>query len=373
MRKLWSFRSLDTLFFRDGTPFHQGEVGGASPKSQFPPTMVTMQGAIRTTLASKQGWSPQHPDQWPEQLGTPDDLGDIRLSGPYLRWMKEPLFPAPFLLFGERKQDQKNWNLTRLTPGKPVDSDLGDDLRFPQLSEQIEGDMFQGWLTRTGLEAVLRSELPEYNDMYQTSELWKEESKIGIARNQVSRVTEEGQLYTLSHVRPNNQLDLMVGVEGIPTEWHPSAPHGITLGGEGKFAELRVTDWPKKWFPIMPTIPLENGKLRFTVSLLTPGYYEHIEQVITAGPPNVPGTCVSASIGKIMSVGGWDLERARPRPMKSLIPAGSTWFFEAAEENREQIEHLHGICSGEMTAYGMGQMVMGIWRDQEESICKVTS
>jgi hypothetical protein len=44
--KIWEFKAVDTLFFRDGTPYNAGEGGGLGIKSIFPPYIFTLQGAV---------------------------------------------------------------------------------------------------------------------------------------------------------------------------------------------------------------------------------------------------------------------------------------------------------------------------------------
>ncbi len=44
------FEPLDTLFFRDGRPFNQGE-GNGGVESLFPPSPTTLVGAARVALA----------------------------------------------------------------------------------------------------------------------------------------------------------------------------------------------------------------------------------------------------------------------------------------------------------------------------------
>ncbi len=101
------------VVFSDGTPFHLGEGGSVQPRGSFPPSMMPLQGPIRTALARGRGWRPNHPNRWPEELGTPDDLGDLRLRGPFLRFGGEPrLYPIPLVLFGKWGAE-----LTRLVPG----------------------------------------------------------------------------------------------------------------------------------------------------------------------------------------------------------------------------------------------------------------
>ena len=51
------FDPLDTLFFRDGRPYHQGELSQAGVASLFPPFPSTLVGAIRAACARALGWT----------------------------------------------------------------------------------------------------------------------------------------------------------------------------------------------------------------------------------------------------------------------------------------------------------------------------
>lgn len=366
MRMKWTFRGLDTLFFRDGTPFYQGEGGAVQPKGSFPPSIMTLQGAIRAGLAHSQGWTPSQRERWPHELGSPDDLGVLKLSGPYLMYEGEDLFPAPLLLFGE-KHTNEEWELTRLVLGKGVDCDLGENLQLPKLAKRINGDLFQGWLTRKGMAKVLAGGVPQGEEIYQPSQLWKEERRVGLERNRETRIAEEGKLYVVTHVRPHPKLEIVVFVDGVPKDWEVPTRMAIPLGGEGRVADVSIAKVEDATLPEMPQLPIdEDGKVRFTVTLLTSGQYFQPEKVILHGPEGVPGKCVSASIGKLEQIGGWDLQNRCPRPLIPLLPAGSTWFFEASASELPAIKQLHGAMSGEKSAYGMGQLLIGTWKRQED-------
>ncbi len=377
MGRIWSFRALDTLFIRDGTPFHRGELGSAQPRSIFPPLMYTMQGAIRTELASRQGWKPKQP--LPEELGDGDDLGDLNLQGPYLRFRGKLLLPAPTLLFG--KKGDHGWKLTRLLPGKPARCDLdpNKDVCLPVLKQRIDGgDLFQGWVTTKGLKQILAGGIPQDTELFQTKELWKEEIRTGIMQDYQTKIVRDGHLYSIQHVRPVDGLEILVGVKGIPETWQPQESFGVTLGGEGRAAQVHVLSSEEtddlleemSSLQLAPDALEEEEKVRFTISLITVGSYpeNEISNVIRFGPISfLQEWCVSASIGKVMQVGGWDLKKNLPRPLRPLIPAGSTWFYEVPRDQKEEIAALlEDFTNQGISPYGMGQMVIGRWETRGE-------
>lgn len=364
--RLWVFSALDTWFFRDGTPFNAGEGSQSNVKGMFPPFMSTLQGAIRTILAEERGWTPEAPHRWPKELGAADNLGELRLRGPYLMRGDDFLFPPPLTLLGvkEESSGSTTTRFTLLHPGEPVRCDLGD-VRLPTPRPILEAakPLTAQWLTRKGTEAVLRGDTPRANDVRSTSELWGVEPRVGIERQPASRTVEEGQLYSSVHVRPSKGTRLGVLVAEIDEGWHPGGPTVIRLGGEGRLARVEVRP-PSSFLPEMPQIKTAaDGKLRFTVTLITPGCYANMADAVRQGPPGIPGACISACIGKLPQMGGWDLLNKRPRPLRPLIPPGSTWFFEAHGAEHGAVQALHGECLGLATEYGFGQVIIGTWGD----------
>ncbi|MBH8599290.1 type III-B CRISPR module-associated Cmr3 family protein [Thermoactinomyces sp. CICC 10523] len=394
-RWIWAFRALDTFFFRDGTPFH-AEEPGVAPQGVFPPPIFTLQGAIRAAMAHwKSGWAPGK--DWPEELGKseekglteaekrrrwamPDDLGQLRLVGPYLRINGKKFYPAPLILIGRKKQEEMkaDWELTRLVPDCFVHaSDLGKDVFFPVPEKIIpNGRLVEGWLDREGMEAVLSGKVPAAaGSILLPEEKWKPERRVGIKRNRQTRTAEQSYLYTLTHVRPDREVEVVVEVSGLGEKWQPTGAQVIPLGGEGRLAEVTVESAKgDSDFPRMPdSFSVQGDTLRFTVSLLTPARYVDMEQAVRHGPPEIrvaleSARCVSASIGKAIQVGGWNVKVNWPRTLLSFLPAGSTWFYEAPLRESAKLFELHGTLTGELQSYGLGQIVIGTWNKGGESI-----
>ncbi|NHM26269.1 hypothetical protein G7K71_04515 [Desulfofundulus sp. TPOSR] len=367
----WTFRFLDTCFFRDGLPFNMGEGGHTVARGIFPPYMTTLQGAIRTTLAAERGWRPGQEHRWPVELGGPDDPGNLQLRGPYIFLDGQPLFAAPLILLS-RKTAKKNpgnrvkFEFIRLEPGLEVECDLGI-VRLPVPADTLQGasppqNLF---LTRSGLESVLEGKVPANADVREKNSIWSEEHRTGLERDDRTRTAAESRLYNCIHVRPGHRVELVVLIAGIPGGWKIEARRVVNMGGEGRLAEVRVeTAGGENILPVSAVpIPGVDRKVRFTVTLITPGWYDDPQRVILEGPPGVPGRCVSACVGKVEQVGGWDLANQEPRPLVPLLPAGCTWFFEAGEADLKKVAALHGQCLGDRTAYGFGQVVIGKWEE----------
>jgi CRISPR-associated protein Cmr3 len=359
--RLWMFKALDTFFFRDASPYNAGEGGQTGARSMFPPLMSTLQGAVRIVLAAQRGWAPEQPEKWPAELGTPGDLGQVELRGPYLFKGEKLLFPMPLHVLHKEDPAGGEGAYTRLQPGEVVECDLGR-ARLPVPRNILTGakPLEDAWLDVEGLSAILNGGLPGGEHVYRAGDLWWEENRVGIERDRKSRTATEKMLYSCVHVRPHKDLTLAVPVGGVPEDWHPGDTRVVRLGGEGRYARVEVSRRDVQ-LPPAPEIKPAGGVVRFTVTLITPGRYVDTEKVIRHGPPYIPGECVSACIGKLQAVGGWDSEHCRSRPAEPVIPVGSTWFFEAEKSKLAEIRSLHGKTDG--TAWGYGQLVLGRWEE----------
>lgn len=362
----WTFSFFDTCFFRSPSPFNAGEGGYTVTQTVFPPAIFTVQGAIRTSLALEQGWRPGDEALWPKELGGADDLGELRLYGPYLCLGDLSYFSTPLFLL------EKKGDFTRLVPGEEVECDLGF-VRLPVPLRPIEGAKVPegSFICRDGLASVLEGGIPKSGDVKRQEDFWAEEPHIGLERQDATRTALEGHLYSCVHIRPRSEVKLVVFVSGIPEEWQVGSRRILPLGGECRLAAAAVeVGDPSQFLPSAPRLTAgSGGKLRFTVTLLTPGWYgglEETERVIREGPPGVPGRCVSACIGKALQLGGWDLLNQRPRPLVSVLPPGSTWFYECEPELAEDLLKLHGRCLSPLEAYGFGQIAIGRWEEKEQ-------
>lgn len=379
----WEFAAVDTLFFRDGTPFLMADGSQAGAVSFFPPTIHTLQGAIRYVLATGQGWREGMP--FPPELGGPHDLGPLRLQGPFLRYREQWLVPvpAPLLLAkpaASRQDTVDGAEVVRLAPGDPVpDSDLGA-VRLPQPVRRLPGtrvtDMSGYWLTMVGLGRFLDGGVPAPVDLVAAHEMWRPEPRVGIQRELGTRRVVDGHLYAATHVRPAPDVAIAVAVSGVPVAWHPTGVQAIRLGGEGRAARLTVSTGAPP-LPSCPALqPGGDGLIRYTLTLLTPARMggEHgavadearqsTEQLLREGPGS-PGRLVAVCGDRPALVGGWDMQHRRPRPLAPVVPAGTTWFFEADPGQVEDIRALHGQQLGDWRAYGYGQAVVGRWEEAE--------
>ncbi|PSR36171.1 MAG: hypothetical protein C7B44_10435 [Sulfobacillus thermosulfidooxidans] len=352
---VWDFHAMDTWFFRNGTPFNLGNNVGDGDM-MFPPSMSTVQGAIRTAIARGQGWSPQHPERWPSLLGSADSLGALSLKGPYLLRGDDYLFPLPRHLL--RVSD--TW--VRLRPGPFVETDIGVR-RLPVVENRVNGvqTVDNAWITSAGLSRVLRGDVPRSDDVVLAADLWKAEPHTGLTINPSTGAATPSLLYHTVHTRVVSTTHLAVTVEGIPSEWQAHSLL-IPFGGEGRYAYVttRSSTVP---IPTLPEVKPDHSsnEYRVWVLLLTAGSFDDVSKVMQEGP--LPWPCLSAVTGRVHMQGGWDLQRQRPRPLKPFIPSGSVWFYQLTPSQWEQVQGWHGQQVGLDQEYGYGQFVFGLWEE----------
>jgi len=359
----FTLTAIDTLFFRDGRPFNHGESNLQAVSSQFPPPASTVAGALRAALARTRGW--QH-GPWNNELkavlGDGDNLGQLQFYGPYLRWRDECLFPVPASLLG-RPVPEGRADLTPLVPGAPLDCDLGTSVRLPVPRTRREGlkEIEGMWLGPDGMARLLAGKVPDANDLVSERNLYRLETRVGIARDPQRRAVEEGMLYCTRHVRPvGPEVGFLCGLDNLPEDWTVS---GLTqLGGETRMAWIEPASPPK--LPPAATPRQGDGVLRYTVTLITPGLFSRwpCPGEAFAG---LPGRVVSACLRRATKIGGWDSIARGPRPLRPFLPAGSVLFMEAdANVETEIIRAWHGRCLGDNSAWGYGQILIGTWNEE---------
>jgi CRISPR-associated protein Cmr3 len=401
--KQWCFSPLDTWFFKEARPFDS--VGATQLGTiLLPPPARTVAGAIRTLIGENQdvNWKEFNRNhKLTEEIGYSDCLGKLRLTGPYLLLNGERLYPVPLILLeakSEDNSDEENCepNLPKesnsvkkiriklkskqpekkkvepkkkyfvyLHPGQPVKCDLGT-VRLPTMVHKLEGakPIENAWLTAKDFERVLTGKSFPENIIY-NKELFTLENRVGLALDRNTRIAKEHQLYQNQHIRihPDKNVQIGMQVDGIKEKLHPTAKILINFGGEGRLAEVSISEVNHNI--ISPVV--KSDKYIF-LTLLTAANLDN------SWLPNdsfkkdnehgeikgVKLKIVSAVLGKSIREGGWDLVKGESRPVISLIPAGSVLFCEVIEGDPTK---LQGCKIGIETALGRGELAVGKWED----------
>jgi CRISPR-associated protein Cmr3 len=368
-----SMSAIDTLHFRDSTPFAPSLTSPEHHSGQFPPHPTTVVGALRAMFARSRGWQR---GPWGQDikavLGDGPNLGDLKFDGPYLLRDGEPLYAVPAHVLGVTENG--SWRPhTLLRPGAPVLCDLGEAVRLPEpaRSPQPGVRLSPGpshWLTRTGFEAVLRGELPGEKEVVAAKDLWGDEHRVGIQRDNSTRTVLEGMLYTSRHVRPRPDVSLGVHITGLPDDWLPQGDRSMAapLGGEGRWAEVRRWSGNARCHA-----PVSENTKDILVVALTP--IDADESLIRPGaviPELADARIVSACLPRAERVGGWASTggAGRPQPLTDILPAGSTLFCEVDEPKRlATLLTAEPLQIGRRCEWGFGVIAIGLWPDNEES------
>jgi CRISPR-associated protein Cmr3 len=373
MIKQWCFSSLDTWFFKEARPFDS--VGATQLGTiLLPPPARTVAGAIRTLIGENQGvdWKEFNANhKLAEEIGYSDHLGKLRLTGPYLLLNGKRLYPVPLTIlkgkvkgkFKSKKTGKKEEieKCVNLRPGELVKCDLGT-VRLPAKVHQLDGakPIEDAWLTAGDFEQVLSGKKPK-NVIY-NKELFTLENRVVLALDRKTRIAKEHQLYQNQHIRTCYDKNVQIGmqVDGIKEKLHPTAKNLIHFGGEGRLAEVSISEANHKI-----TSPVVKGDKTIFLTLLTAANLgqsgllnDSFKQDGHGEIKKVKLKMVSAVLGKSIREGGWDLVNDSPRPVVSLVPAGSVWFCEVLSGDPTT---LHGYKIGTDTELGRGELAVGKW------------
>lgn len=370
-----AFYPVDTWFFRESRPMDS--IGGTALGNQFPPSPTTLMGALRTRLGDMIGldWQQfaESPQQAPAWWGNADHPGNLTLAGPWLMLDNKHYYPAPAHLL--RQASGKGY--ISLAPGSAVQSDLGC-VRLPALPPQTAPGLkpLEGhWIEQQDLQRLLQGYPVSASVKTVTlDDLFDNEYRLGIALEPAARRVIDGQLYQTRHLRPRQELAVVVNLGGLDPEQEQQLRASLTaqpllrLGGEGRMAEVRILSPQPASKAVAPT----SKSARVMAIAMTdipitadewplPGFTRTTnEQGLDTWQGELAGQSmelVSMASARVKRQGGWDLARHQPRPVRSLLPAGTVFFFNQHSINQSSL-HI-----GQDTAWGYGHLVMGWWND----------
>lgn len=390
----------DVLFFRDGRPSTRGD--DHYLRSLFPPHPSTLYGALRTrrlldagvSLRELQGrkqelWN-ELPEALRQELGEWHGFGTLQIRGPWLvRDEDEVLLPAPADLAviaaprRELQPDQEPQNepkpplaerVVRFLAGEPRAGGHSHRGALLQPFEWQAGTwapwkgagpprVTPGWyITPAGMAAWAAGAAPDPSELLHSTALWADEPRVGVGLEAERRVGEDGQLYTFGFVRLRPGVSL--GFDARGTEL--TAERRVVLGGEGRSC----------WLANGPTLPegtQEDPKaLGLRLALATPALSKHGSTLLGFAALNAPGELAGrpcrlagACVAGNTLVGGWDLAKAGPKPLRRAIPAGSVFLVLLESEKRFSAADLHGITLSDypdenLAGQGFGLVLAGM-------------
>lgn len=367
---------LDTLFFRSGRPFSAGIDTWVD--LVFPPSPSTFYGALRSFLIFEGGTLQQFYDgnhkhtKWIGKKSTSGkaDYGDLQIRGIF--FLKDCVyFPAPLDLVSVKNKDKN-----RLIPLRFQDKPQIFISNYPlqnillwQGKELVKET--EGLLTLEDLIDYLKNRKKDFSPI-KTNKLFQYEYKIGIARDRTTFTSKEGHLYRVPMVRLNKTKDNKTyflvetsDIEGFPQE------SIMQLGGEGKAVRFEKIEndplgsiknidfnFKNKYFKIYFATPsvFKNGWKPSWINENYEGEYEGIKLRL-----------VACTIGRPISIGGWDLLGETSKPMRKAIPAGSVYYFkildDAEPKKIKEVFHFKNISDNfddiKYSKEGFGLAILG--------------
>jgi CRISPR-associated protein Cmr3 len=375
-------RPMDVWLFRDGKPFRAGEDHAA--ETLFPPSPFTLQGAIRTKVLVDKGVNlaefakngERNPDP---EVGYGDYFGKLRLLGPLLmrckdgKWERLIPMPTDVVKVGNRYELLRpNLNLPFTTnlPENLPDKSL--QLLWARTGERISEA--KGWLPESEWERYLQGQAPE--QVVTSGKLFTFEPRFGIAIDADKGTTQEAMLYQARFVRLTKETALWAEVDGV------SLNEGgfLRFGGEGRAAVYEALSQQESLRPLSQFNFASNSN-RFKVVLVTPAWFSGGWQPKDGDWSKVFGASVQlvgAAIPRPLLLGGFDVAKGVPKPMRAFVPAGAVYFFKADEpvqfpddfaftETPDEVSRQNDNANA-WAQIGLGAVLIGVWRSHPTEV-----
>lgn len=375
---------VDGWSFRDGRPFDAGEAFEAG--SLYPPPPWTTAGCIRTALLRRLCGDPERyagrgngrtcPTCGEGACAALSGVGRAGEPAPFTLGPPLParragdgpvemFFPAPQDLAEDRAEEGGSHRVEgRLLKPVAVPDGVRHSLAALHLTpvgaESPKGRLRpwpQRWLTAAQLEQCLDDRVPEPGGPPPTIE---RDPRVGVGIEPARRSVKEGLLYVREFVSLGPDEGLAVTLE------RELGLRGDTgrLGGDGRMAVL--TEGTAAAWPSAPAQASRRLKVVFAAPTFFAGGWRP-RFLDAAGLEGEIGGArvrlVAAALAAAAPVGGWDLAKQQPRPLRHLVGAGSAYFFEVtAGEPEAVIDAVHGrsLCDdSSMAKVGFGLAFVG--------------
>ncbi len=320
---------LDTLFFRDGRPFSMGDDSWAN--GVFPPYPSVIYGALRSLYFS------EHISELKNACTANDPTRNLKINGIYFLDCKENniYLPLPHDCV-QRKNTKEPTHVLSLSQininsSCPVKNVLSSDGEVENVND--------GLISIDSLKTYLQCKDKIFN-FIKISDKVKLEPKVGIGISRITGTADESKLYTAS-MRRIEDLALLIDFEGI------DIPQSglMKLGGEGKATSYQVDDANIDVLPYN----FKYDKTIFKLYLSTPAIFKKgwlpawiDEKNLTGEYNGLKVKLQTASIGKPLYIGGFDMRAGKPKPMRKAVPFGSVYYFEIIDGSIEMaFEKFH--------------------------------
>ena len=301
MNVFYKFKPVDTLFFKGAEPMSMGDDHTSS--LIFPPPVSTIAGAIRTVYLKqnkvkiKDYLNGKAEQDVYDNIGKPENEAPFSIIGPFFMRDKDYFIPAPYSWYVEKK-DKKEKEEKKITiiKSKKIKNNLiksGNDIYW------AKGN---GKLISIGGKWIKLDDFIESNDkieIFTIEDFAKFEPRTGIKIDKDKRTVEDGHIYSFKHIRLNDNVDIIFGIEKEPDIWDKGV---LKLGAEQRFGNYEQI---KNMFGSN-----NEGELFLSLS-------------IVEGNDNINENLIAT--GKIKYLGGWDMNKGFHKDLKGYYPAGTVF------------------------------------------------
>jgi len=357
--------AIDTLFFKDGKPFSMGEETWAD--GIFPPSPSVIYGALCSYILSENN---SYTKIKQEEL-----FNELKITNIFYRIKNDNYFPLPLDFVYKKnksaaeKNREKNTKLYKvsLLTGKQMNvvSSIPNPISVIRADDEVEG-LSNAFINDTTLLNYLQGYIDSEIDCIDINDHLIIESKIGIGRDNKTHTTEESKLYRVGMRRPKN-FSIIVDLKGI--EQINKKTNFIKLGAEGKIAKISQA---KISYSFQNDISITSNY--FKIYLQTPSFFKKgwlpswIDENTFIGQYNdLKLKLITAFIGKPLNLGGFDMLKKMPKPMRKAVPAGSVYYFEILNGDFEKVKNSFNnksISEFNTDIFGYGLALVGIYNVQ---------
>ncbi len=366
-----TFEQVDRLFFRTNSPFDRFSKMWEMVDSQFPPSAFTLSGAFRAAVARDHfGWNGSSwTDEMKRNLGSGiHDIEPLEFMGPYIEKQSRLYVQAPLFLVSKPDKTidaikpDLDHQMSMLGADSPVYALKPDD------NEKYDV-LKQRYISLEALKGLLNLQDAKADDLDLKSEncFHAEEYQPGVfLKLRKKSAADERGFFTRQFIRLNDDVRLVMMLTGLSLEL-PSQM--VTpLGGESRVGVIQ-TDNQEFSLPKIRNLNKDSNGCRFFVyfvSHYTPSAANETEKTNVVNAlkkdlqlPDID--FIGSSVGKYIRIGGWDMFSSKPLQLDAFIPAGSVFFFRAAESMENEILAGTGNRIGQYRRFGFGQYIIGTW------------
>jgi CRISPR-associated protein Cmr3 len=345
-------KPCDVFMPRGNTHFGVGS--GDFGQIKMLPQPSVFAGAFRSKLASKSfenldriinKQEPAEPEM-AECLGSFEKPGNFRISMATVGKIKDKkieLFfslPSDLVVYEEYEQPAA---IYMLTPSKipGLIKCQNSDHFIPVLKAPAKKPSPGWWLNPSGFAKYLRGQKPDKTDLIHQGQLWKKESRVGIALDTNTGSTKEGMLYSAEAINFLPDTGFIIEINGADKVLQNQGE--LRLGGDGHAAVFEKVDLS------LPDPDFEKIKIdrKFKLIMATPGLFaegwlpdglikENDEYFIKTD--EFTTRLKSAAIAGNDIISGWNLVENLPKNALRTVSTGSVYWFDQFEGSTDALK-----------------------------------